>query len=375
MNTQEWIDKSKKIILAQAQKKPKFQSLEKEIKEIHLELTYACNMKCRMCDIWSKYAREKNLARKEMPAEEIIDYIRESDILKNIQGVVLSGGEPFLKKGIVELISFFLNAYPNMRVGILSNLYNSKLTYEKLKEVQEKFGLDRVWIGTSLDGLEKLHDNTRGVEGTFRNFLKTLQVLRAAFPKLSVTVNFTLTTDNYPDLFNVYQFCKKVNMTMSVQFPIPWEGAEVFTFSKEQIKEIEAHILKMIEEEIKDFEAGKVGEDYLLSKIFYLQGLIDYQNNPRRVFKKCIGGRGFVNFSPEANVYFCAPLKHITIGNLRDNSFDEIWKSKKAKEIRKKIDNQFCDCWLNCVVYPNISEALAANKEKPAKKTFFGLKR
>jgi MoaA/NifB/PqqE/SkfB family radical SAM enzyme len=38
---------------------------EEELEELHLELTYACNLKCRMCDIWNKSKREPKIARQE----------------------------------------------------------------------------------------------------------------------------------------------------------------------------------------------------------------------------------------------------------------------------------------------------------------------
>jgi radical SAM protein with 4Fe4S-binding SPASM domain len=333
--------------------------LEEELKELHLELTYACNLKCRMCDIWSKSRREPKISRQEMSCEEIVQYVQQSKLLRNINGLVLSGGEPFLKKGLVELAAYFLNNFPKASVGILSNFYNAQLTYNSLKEIQKKSEIKRLWIGTSLDGMEKWHDNTRGMPGAFRHFNETLQLMRMEFPTIPVSVNFTLTTDNYHDLFSVYRFCRANNMFFSAQFPVPWKDAEIFTFPEKQMFEIEQQIFKIIEDEIVDYESGNIHEITLLSKLFYLQGMIDYQHNPRRVFKKCIGGRKFATFSPEGKVYSCPILKRMVLGNLREQPFDEIWTSAVAKKLRENIDQGFCHCWLNCTIYPNANEALS----------------
>lgn len=359
MRVKEWVEKSRAIILPYSEEKPHFGTLEEELKELHLELTYACNLKCRMCDIWSKYSREPKIARQEMSCEKIVQYVQQSKLLRNINGLVLSGGEPFLKKRFVELAAYFLNNFPQANVGILSNFYNAQLTYNSLKEIQKKSGLQRLWIGTSLDGMEQLHDNTRGMPGAFRHFNETLQLMRMEFPAMPVSANFTLTTDNYHDLYSVYRFCRANNMSFSAQFPVPWKDAEIFTFTEKQLSEIEQQIFKIIEDEIVDFESGKIDKNSLLAKIFYLQGMIDYQRNPRRVFKKCIGGREFATFSPEGKVYSCPILKRTVLGNLREQPFDEIWAGAAAAKLRQKIDQGFCHCWLNCTIYPNANEALS----------------
>jgi GT2 family glycosyltransferase/MoaA/NifB/PqqE/SkfB family radical SAM enzyme/glycosyltransferase involved in cell wall biosynthesis len=359
MRVKEWVEKSRAAILPYSEEKPRFGTLEEELKELHLELTYACNLKCRMCDIWSKYSRDPKIARQEMSCEEIMEYVQQSKLLRDIDVLVLSGGEPFLKKGFAELAAYFLNNFPQANVGILSNFYNTQLIYNSLKEIQKKNGVQRLWIGTSLDGMEQLHDNTRGAPGAFRHFCETLQLMTMEFPTIPVSVNFTLTTDNYNDLFSVYHFCRTNNMAFSAQFPMPLKDAEIFTFAEKQMSEIEQQIFKIIEGKIIDFESGKFDENSLLAKIFYLHGMIDYQRNPRRVFKKCIGGRKFVTFSPEGKVYFCPILKRMVLGNLREQPFDEIWTGAAAGKLRKKIDQGFCDCWLNCTIYPNAGEALS----------------
>jgi GT2 family glycosyltransferase/MoaA/NifB/PqqE/SkfB family radical SAM enzyme len=354
-----WKEKSQEEVLPHAEEEPHFGTLEKELKELHLELTYACNLKCRMCDIWSKYRRDPKIGRQETSCEEIVQYVQKSKLLRDIDVIVLSGGEPFLKKGFVELAAYFLNNFPQANVGILSNFYNTQLIYNSLKEIQDKSGVHRLWIGTSLDGIGQLHDNTRGVPGAFRNFCETLQLIMMEFPTIQLSVNFTLTTDNYTDLYSAYRFCRINNMFFSVQFPVPWKDAEIFTFTEKHLFEIEQQISQIIEDEIIYFESGKIDKNSLLTKIYYLQGMIDYQYNPHRVFKKCIGGRRFATFSPDGKVYSCPLLKRMVLGNLREQSFDEIWAGASACRLREKIDKGFCHCWLNCTIYPNVSEALS----------------
>jgi len=366
MNVTDWVEKSRNTILKGEESFQDFNSPDKEITELYLELTYACNMRCRMCNVWAINRNDHMMPRKEMPVEELVDYIDESKILKGINGLVISGGEPFLKKDFQELCLYFLKNYKNMSVGILSNLYNHSIITSKLKGLGSY--IDRVWIGTSLDGLGHLHNNTRGIDDAFEKFQESLKVIRKTLPYLSIVVNYTLTTDNYTGIYDTHRFCRDNALDLSIQFPVPWKGAEIFTFGNEQIDEIEHLMTGIIEDAVSDHESGKTDEKGLMSKLFYLTGLIDYQRNPRRVFKRCVAGRRFTTISPEGKIYFCPILKNMAVGDLREDPFDEIWMGKKANDLRKKIDKGFCDCWLNCTIYPNSSDALSCVKKKTTKK-------
>ena len=128
--------------------------------------------------------------------------------------------------------------------------------------------------------------------------------------------------------------------------------------------------MRVIEDHIREYESSKIDEKELMAKIFYLSGLVDYQRNPRRVFKRCVAGRRFTTISPEGKIYFCPLLKNNIIGDLRDKPFDEIWTGREARSLRKKIDRGFCHCWLNCTIYPNAREALEAERGEKIKKSW-----
>ena len=63
MRVKEWIEQSRAEILPYSEKEPRFGTLQEELKELHLELTYTCNFKCRMCDTLEQIqARAENCA-------------------------------------------------------------------------------------------------------------------------------------------------------------------------------------------------------------------------------------------------------------------------------------------------------------------------
>jgi radical SAM protein with 4Fe4S-binding SPASM domain len=365
LNAREWVEESRAQILSEGAEFKPFGSPEDELKELHLELTYACNLRCRMCDIWGRYAKDHTLPRRELTVQQILGHIAQSSLLARVRLVIVSGGEPFLKPGFSDLVAGVIEMLP-ATVGILTNLYNTGLIKSRLSEIKTRSGLDKIWLGTSLDGLEAAHNNTRGADDAFARFNLTLGMIRDQYPEIPVTANYTLTSDNYRDIYETYQFCRERRVSMSVQFPVSWPDAESFVFDASAMAEIERQLLLVIEDEAKDFETGRISRHTMLAKTFYISGLLDYQRDPRRVFRKCVAGRRFAVFSPEGHVYVCPILKNATIGSLSDQPFDRIWAGAEAESLRRRIDAGNCHCWLNCTIFPNADEALSCRRVRSA---------
>ncbi|GAG15331.1 unnamed protein product, partial [marine sediment metagenome] len=52
--------------------------------ELHIELTYRCNSRCIMCDLWDYYKRFPDLEKKELTFDEIRRFVEESRYLRNV---------------------------------------------------------------------------------------------------------------------------------------------------------------------------------------------------------------------------------------------------------------------------------------------------
>ena len=72
-------------------------------------VTMACQSRCTMCDIW-QYGRGPEMT----PA----DYRR---LPRSLQEVNISGGEPFLRKDLPELVNTIREHIPGVRVIISTN--------------------------------------------------------------------------------------------------------------------------------------------------------------------------------------------------------------------------------------------------------------
>ena len=123
-------------------------------------ITDHCNLNCTHCYL------PKNNGGKELSFEECSKIIDDLYEAKNMI-VGFSGGEPLLRKDILELIKYTSNK--KMSVALATNgLLIDKNMAIKLKES----GLGYVQI--SIDGLEDTHDMVRG-EGTFQRALSAIK--------------------------------------------------------------------------------------------------------------------------------------------------------------------------------------------------------
>jgi MoaA/NifB/PqqE/SkfB family radical SAM enzyme len=339
-----------------------------ELKEIDFELTYLCNERCVMCDIWNKYRVNPIAKEKELTIEEIATFFERSNYLKGIERIVLSGGEPFLRKDFVDLCGYFIKRYPNLSLGILTNLFDTEFTMRKIESVLTQYNPQDFWLGSSLDGIGQNHDSIRRTKGAFDALIRSIDLIKKEFPRIGICLNFTLTPRNYKDILSAFEFARKKNISFSAQFAVPWEGAEKFFWNEKEIKEVNSYIQQIMERMVKDYHRvrfadrliGNIYHRYLLSHLYYWDGLVLYQLKPHRFFKRCIAGARFATFSPEGGLYFCPIFKNRLVGNIRDYGyeFDKLWMSEEADRQRELINDGQCHCWLNCTIYPNIQEAI-----------------
>ncbi|MDD5130374.1 MAG: glycosyltransferase, partial [Candidatus Omnitrophica bacterium] len=332
--------------------------------ELHLELTYNCNSKCIMCDLWD-YHKRKSQDNHELSLDEIKSFVGESRLLRNSKVVVLSGGEPFLRKDIVDLCGFFSKQLPQSSIGILTNGINTEEILNKTKDVLNRFQPQSFWLGSSLDGIGKEHDKIRGIEGAFAGLYKTIHHCKKELPQVKLSVTFTLTPYNVDQLIPAKQFADSEGLDFFAQFVVPKQAREEFIwtprdldYANKEVMQITQGIVEKIGQGSKITSLDKIKDKYLISQLYYWSHLVKYQTNPQRFFKKCVAGAKFAMFNPYGDCYFCPGHKASSIGNIRQEGFDRLWNSEKAQHMRSFIKDGECHCWLVCTVFPVLEKAL-----------------
>jgi radical SAM protein with 4Fe4S-binding SPASM domain len=137
------------------------------IRDIRYQVTRGCNLRCPHCFSSSAKALDNELSLKE--AENMVIELKEH----GAKLITLTGGEPLLRKQFTLDLIKILHS-----LGIYSRLFtNGYLLTEDIARTLKENGVNEVQI--SIDGLEEVHDEFRGIPGSFNRCILAIKHLKS----------------------------------------------------------------------------------------------------------------------------------------------------------------------------------------------------
>jgi len=333
-------------------------------------VTYRCNFRCGTCNIWKFDQKNTELLEKELSVKEIEAFFSQNrDLLKDVQFIQLTGGEPFLRKDLSQIISVLHRILPRCRFWIPTNGSMPKIVRREV-EIIGNF-CEKIGIGVSINGTKKVHDKMTGIEGSYEKAIETVEELvdlKKKLPQLRVAFSFTFTPFNYREIKHVYELAKRYNVDLTfrpVNFSEIYYGniGKNFDF-RDTINEL-ATCLEKIENDMGYNK--RLFNPVQLSRLYYTRGILDFIKNPHKRHLPCSAGSLSFFLDPYGNIFPCI-MMNTKLGNIREQSFKKIWYSTKAENIRDEILQGNCpNCWVECETYRDIYE-------QPQKLIIFALK-
>lgn len=282
------------------------------------EITDACNSRCAHCNIW-----ETKASKDMLNTDEIKEVFSRGDF-KDVKELIITGGEPVLRHDILECL-LAIRQYVSPH-AIFSFSTNALMPERVLEVVNGCLGEGmRLVVGVSLDGIGDEHDRVRGVEGNFKKVIYLLEELLAMKKKnnlddrLSVTVGYTFSRKTCDSMRDVRSYVQSLGLRF---LPQAYEEFSYYSnTSGTKEKFWDEGLIKAIEE---------------LSPSFQKEVLLKIARKDEISFR-CSSLKNFLLLRCNGDVTPCLRYSHIKIGNLRDQSFQEIWTGEKAKEARSTI--------------------------------------
>jgi MoaA/NifB/PqqE/SkfB family radical SAM enzyme len=257
----------------------------------------------------------------------------------------VTGGEPFLRKDLIEVISV-LKAKTS-RLVISTNGYFTQRIVDLCKQYPD------IGIRVSLEGLEAANDELRGIEGGFEHGFNTLKELEKNGIK-DIGFGITVSDRNAMDMLDLYELSAEMNFEFATaaihnsfyfhKYDNRFENPEV---AIEQFKVLAEKLLSSWRPK-KWFRA------------YFNYGLMNYINGGARLLPCEMAYDSFF-LDPYGEILPCNVMEG-RMGNLKDSSFEEIWNSDKAEEIRRKVRN----CNKNCWMIGSVSQQMKKRFYKPA---------
>lgn len=323
-----------------------------QLKNVTYAVTYACNGKCTMCNIWRTYQNNPHGRAAELSTSEIQAVFSDAEFFKHVRFVQLTGGEPFLRDDLVDIVHTVHDCVPTSVIYVNTNGY---LTDRIAASVADILAFHpSLQIGISLDGLESTHDAQRGFHGAYNAANATLSQLKQRFPELPVQVTMTVTPDNVNDALPLYDAKKgacDVFQIGVVNFA-KYYGTTDATF------EFSASAKRLLAECVHQLKYERVSEKtrvYSLLDQIWLDGIIHMLNRDGVRLAPCYAGFHSLFLDPYGSVFPCLGYD-AKIGNVKEQSLARLWRSRRFHEVRDAIRRGRCaNCWLAHDVYPSIT--------------------
>lgn len=299
-------------------------------------VTYRCNARCSMCNRYKAPSR---------PEEEItIETIRK---LPRMYFTNITGGEPFIRTDLKEIVRELYKK--SDRIVISTNGFFTDRIVDLCKE------FPRIGIRISIEGLEQTNNEIRGLPDGFQRGYRTLKTLRKMGMK-DVGFGMTVQDKNAPDLVPLYEISDKMGMefaTASLHNSFYFVEARNIIHNRPMVAE---NFEKLINELLRSNSPKK------WFRAYFNHGLINYIYGQKRLLPCDMSFDTFF-IDPFGDVMPCNGTKDKEVmGNLKIQTWDELWNSPEAEKVRKKVR----DCDRNCWMIGSVSPAMHKYIWKPA---------
>ncbi len=314
--------------------------------------TRRCNLKCVHCYSHSEdktYQGELSFDEGKALIDDLSDF--------GSPVILFSGGEPLIRKDILELIRYAVSKGRRAVVSTNGTLIDAGMAV-KLKEI----GLS--YVGISLDGLRETHDSFRGFKGTFDRAMQAIDNCREV--GLKVGLRFTINRRNYEDIPGIFDLVEDRDIPRICFYHLVYAGRGTALIEEDLDHQQTREVVDLILDRTRRLhDKGKPVE--VLTVDNHADGPYLYlrlkKEDPQRaeevltLLKMNEGnnsGRGIGCVSWDGAVHADQFWRHHTFGNVRDKKFSEIWTDSsdqflmKLKEKKKHVKGRCAQCqWLD----------------------------
>lgn len=298
---------------------------------VKIKLIYGCNLKCEMCNHW-RTTRESPLSIVRF--EEIIDELAGL----GCQKIHFSGGEALLRPQLIQLVERASG------LGIRVTLTTNGTLVDKLQaKALIQAGLRGVNI--SIDSpVRKIHDQIRGVPGSWKKTCQSVRFFRryAHKGKLTVRINTVVSRTNYLSLVNLPQLASDLGADALNLIALDDHCGEHLSLSRRHLTIYNTRIAPLLAE-----SAASLGLIDCEDQVYI------FGNTPAAIKQGRRGeyAFGFYDqhpcFTPWTHslidfnglVFVCCMTREQmpALGDLRTQSFSEIWQGEAYDRVRSQM--------------------------------------
>jgi MoaA/NifB/PqqE/SkfB family radical SAM enzyme len=270
----------------------------------------------------------------------------------SLRHINISGGEPFLRSDLPDIVRVVAERNPQAHILVSSNGFQPSRTVDSVRRMLQYH--KRLGVGISIDGIGAMHDTIRGIPGTFVKATETVRRLRDEVGLQDIRIAFTLQDENVGHLLDVFELSKQ----LGTQFT--WVVAQTSSHYFQNTSNATGHwtggtqlhgsVLELISRQLR----SSTPKDW--ARAFFSHGnLLRAKNEPRPI--RCKAASSFFFIGPRGDVHACN-ARNLPLGNIRKQTWEEIWHGSHADEVRDTVARCTDNCWMVCTARSSMIEAV-----------------
>ena len=335
-------------VARQRVKPPRFQSL-------FLFVTSQCNSRCRTCFYFDKLN-----SRDDLRFDEIR---RISETAPRFEKLWLSGGEPFLRDELAEIVSLFARNNGIRSVNLPTNGLLPEKVFRQVDSMLERCPQISIDLNFSLDGLANIHDAIRGVPNNFARTTATVEEASRRYRgirRLRRNIVTVITRENYDEIVHLGLFLMG-NVPSDGQYFEVVRGEAPDKFLKQltraELSELHRKLMPFHRSYAKALFARLSPAARFFAEMYYLGNLKLHFDLHERCFEKpdpwpmpCTAGS--TSLVVDHNGAFRACELRQPLGNLRDFGLDvrAVLLSDAVRDEVRRIPEANCWCTHSCFI-------------------------
>jgi len=314
---------------------------------VFISLSHNCNLDCQMCGV------KKILRNQELDADLVKKNLDEVAGWHSDCVVLFTGGEPFLRKDIFDIIGHSVSL--GLKTEVVTN--GSQITDPAI--VAKIIGSGLGNIAVSLDGFNpQTHDFIRGIRGAHSKAVDAISCLsrekraKGVGPQISAWT--TIMKENIGELYEIIGLAEEIGVECLVYHPVIVAQDDMqntlkagrFWLDTKDIDVLTAEIEKIRAYQKKNGLVAFLHDPYLWIK--YFKNTLtkeDWRCNPFV----------FIDIGPDGDVRSCGPA----FGNVKEMSLTETLHTPQASKARRRMQCCQKPCLQTCWARPEVDNLAA----------------
>jgi uncharacterized protein len=311
-----------------------------------IDMTSSCNLNCKYC-LRHNAENLKDITISREQLTDICHYIIRYCLRNDIKNITVQpwGGEPLIA---LDLILYAKMLFDKSGIKARFTIQtNGTLLNDEISEILKK---EDISFGISLDGYEHIHDfyridNHQGK--TFHTIISNIQAMRRADQSVPVSIISVNTSASVSQVENSISTLVKDYGIKQMKMNIVHPNGNIDDSILIREEQIDSFLSKVLNTFVKLNEEGyHCVESNIQDRILNLICRID---NDICHSRGCLGGRKFVSFSCEGEIYPCELIGHkeYLMGNIHEDE-DLIEVIQRSLDSIDYFDEKHEEKCINC---------------------------